>query len=78
MPLPNPLLIKLLDDIRNDVVHILRHQQPQPPSGRAVELVIETLKIVTDTVWRAVETERLWAETEKMKAETEKIVVEKR
>lgn len=85
MPHSNPHLIDLLDDIRKDVVHILRQDQQNPHTHRAVELGLETLKIAADTVWRAVDAERLRAETvkikaytEQMKAETEKILAQKK
>lgn len=69
--------MELLDDIRKDVVQILRQDRKYQPTDRAVELGLETLKITADTVWRAVDADRLRAETEKIKAYTEQMKSER-
>lgn len=84
-------LIELLENIRKDVLHLLRPDQRNPPAAADISIGLQTLKVAADTIWRVAEKEklvaekeRLWAErdkikayTEQLKAETEKITAQK-
>lgn len=86
---PSPVLdLRLVDmiaGIRDVILHLLRPDQPNPPSAGDVTLCLGVLDKVAGATCRLTETERIRADTkyvlalvEKVKAETDKIKEEKK
>lgn len=58
------------------MIHLLRPDQPDPPSAAHLLLGLQTLKSTADTTCVLAEKQRFWAETEKVKAYTEQVRAE--
>lgn len=85
MPVLDLRLVDMIAGIRDAVLHVLRPDQPNPPSADNVRLCLGVLDKVAGATWRLSETERVRADTkyvlaevEKIKAETEKIKSQKK
>lgn len=71
-------LLLFVNDLRNDVIHLLQPDQTLPrPATADYRCVLETLKTVADTAFSLAERERFWAERDKFKAQTAELVAEK-
>lgn len=66
-------LIDMIAGIRNDVLHLLRADQRNPPSAGDVTLCLGILDKAAGAMWKLAETQRVRADTEFVLAEVQKI-----
>lgn len=75
-PQPDQMILELMHNIRDSVMHLLRPDQLHEPTPDDLWVGLQILKTAMDASFKLAEKERLVAETKSRLAEVEKLRVE--